>query len=95
MPLLWLSLAFLIGVFLSSLISLPMGIWLILAGIAFGIIVVPRFFGKQPSYVIPFILCAMFYGGARYQSQLPEITPEHIAWYNDGEERMVVVGVLQ
>ncbi|MBN1147803.1 MAG: ComEC/Rec2 family competence protein [Anaerolineales bacterium] len=42
----------------------------------------------------PILLIALFLGGARYQSSLPEITPGFIAWYNDQEVRYVVEGVL-
>jgi competence protein ComEC len=47
-----------------------------------------------PSFLVPLALCALCLGGARYRAAQPDITPGHIAWYNDGESPMVVVGVV-
>ncbi len=95
MPLLWLSLAFLLGIFLASIVSLSLGVWLGLAGAALGFVFIPRLMRRTPAFIIPLAFCALFIGAARYQAHNPEITPEHIAWYNDGEQRMVVVGVVE
>jgi competence protein ComEC len=48
-----------------------------------------------PSFILPLALCALCLGGARYEATRPEISPEHIAWYNDGQLHMVVVAVVQ
>ena len=48
----------------------------------------------SPSLLIPLVLCTFFLGGARYQAYQPEIDTGHIAWYNDGQIEMVVVGVV-
>jgi competence protein ComEC len=47
-----------------------------------------------PPLPYPILLIALFLGGARYQTSLPEITPGFIAWYNDQDIRYVVEGVL-
>jgi competence protein ComEC len=47
-----------------------------------------------PSFLVPLALSVLCLGAARYQAVQPDITPEHIAWHNDGEQRMVVVGVV-
>lgn len=41
------------------------------------------------------VLCACFaFGGWRYQSTLPQTTPDFIAWYNDKNRDLVVEGLL-
>jgi competence protein ComEC len=131
MPLFWLSLAFLLGVILSSWVSLPVWAWLVLAGACASLIFFPWLFrflttrapkvirfvlnllplrvsqefvrfmtapplpgALAPSFLIPLALCMLCLGGARYRAVQPEITPENIAWYNGGESRLVVVGVV-
>ncbi|GAB4415780.1 MAG: hypothetical protein Kow002_01130 [Anaerolineales bacterium] len=92
------SLAFIAGVFLADFVTLPAYIWLILAGLAALVaatsiplknkIPIPRV------WLVFFTLSALFLGGARYQSQVPNIDAFHIAWYNDREYDLLVTGTL-
>lgn len=99
MPLFWLSLSFLIGLLLASLLSWSWLGWLALAAaclIAWVILwrLIPpapwlrplrRLAQPGPPVVLPplLLLAALFGGAARYQAAIPVITPRSIAWYND------------
>lgn len=43
---------------------------------------------------VPLLLCCLFLGAARYQFAQPTISPEHIAWFNGQNVKMVVEGRL-
>jgi len=98
LPLLWLSLAFLLGVVLAAWQSLAGWVWISLAGVAlvFGIIKKRLGWGARFWVLSPlswgFVLAALFAGAARYTLAQPEWTPHDLAWYNDrGSAQMVGV----
>lgn len=51
-------------------------------------------FPALPPPSIPLLLCFLFLGAARYQIAQPTLTPEHIAWYNGQNVKLVVKGKL-
>lgn len=98
LPLLWVSMAFLGGIILASLISAWTFIWLILAAaailLAFG---ARRFlelsFVRSSHYTLLAVsLGALFLGAARYQWAQPKITVRNIAFYNDRAYDVFVTG---
>ena len=105
LPLLWLSLAFLLGILLAQQIHLSFAIWLILAGIALFVATIFRIlslrinlkpFGLPPStlFLVSLSLVTFFLGVGRYQYSIPTIDAHHIAWYNDRQYDLLVAGVL-
>ncbi|MCJ7585829.1 MAG: ComEC/Rec2 family competence protein [Anaerolineales bacterium] len=105
LPLLWLSLAFLLGILLAQQIHLSFAIWLILAGIALFVATIFRIlslrinlkpFGLPPStlFLVSLSLVTCFLGVGRYQYSIPTIDAHHIAWYNDRQYDLLVTGVL-
>lgn len=95
MPLLWISLSFLAGVILASLLSLPIWVWLLLGAFAILISFLLRninVFKLQPFYLA--ILPALFLGGWRYQLAQPQIDAFHIAFYNDRDYEILVTGMI-
>ncbi len=101
LPLLWLSLAFLAGILLASQVTLPVTVWLILAGIALLLIIVYRLWSARrqnsnpPTIsLITLSLITLFLGAARFQASIPIIDAHHIAWYNDRQYDLLVTGVL-
>ena len=104
LPLMWFSLAFLTGIVLGSLVSLPIWAWLVLAGIFLALAFSLRFFSlssflPQVSPVVfnpfPFILLfALCLGGARYQLSVPKFDAFHISFYNDRDYDLLITGYL-
>lgn len=95
MPLLWISLSFLAGVILASLLSLPIWAWFLLGVFAALISFLLRninVFKIQPFYLA--LLPALFLGGWRYQLAQPEIDAFHIAFYNDRDYEILVTGMI-
>lgn len=95
MPLLWISLSFLAGIILGSLLSFPTWAWLLL--LAFGILLSFLFrsidlLKLQPLYLL--VLPSLFFGAWRYQIAQPNIDAFHIAFYNDRNYDMLVTGVI-
>ncbi len=104
-PLLTVSLAFLLGILLGSLVALPFGIWLALTllmlVIALAWWLIARQFQFQPLQLSPssqalilISLAALFGGAARYQYAMPRIDPFQVAWYNDRDYDLLVTGTL-
>jgi competence protein ComEC len=109
MPLLWLSLAFLAGILLADTLPLATSTWLILVGVSL-LLTVLRWIvirkGQQRlnlqrftfnlSLPIPILLLFLCFGGARYQSKIPDLSdPGFIAAYNDLNRQMVVTGMVE
>jgi competence protein ComEC len=95
MPLLWISLSFLAGVILASLLSLPAWAWLLAAVFAVLISFLLRnlnSFKIQPLYLA--LLPALFFGAWRYQIAQPEFDAFHIAFYNDRTYEILVTGKI-
>jgi competence protein ComEC len=101
MPLLWLSLAFLAGILLASLVPLTVPTWSTLAGVLFVLFILLSIHSKRsPGRVsllivfAPALLAAAFLGAVRYQLTVPRVDAFHIAWYNDRNYQVVVTGTL-
>lgn len=107
LPLMWFSLAFLAGIVLGSLVSLPIWAW---AGFALAFIVfsvLARFLSPFESLkaalstlhflLTPFaftLFAALFLGAARYQYSVPKFDAFHIAFYNDRDYDLLITGYL-
>jgi competence protein ComEC len=100
LPLLWLSLAFLAGILLASLVSLAAFVWLILAML---VLTAGWLLGRRPGLIrpsrVPYsLVIASFFslclGAARYQSTQFKPTPSDIAFYNDRQYDLLVTGWL-
>lgn len=102
MPLLWLSTAFLAGIFLAAWLPPGWGLPAALAGCGLGLWLLERCWLAQfPRYgqlrrtaplPIGALLLALAAGAGRYQATLPQFTAHDLAWYNDrGSARLVGV----
>jgi competence protein ComEC len=108
MPLLWLSLAFVLGILLGEIQDWPFSAWLMLAGACLVLLIlqwvlkpklsipIPRLLAGLPRPPLPILilLAVLFMGGARMQLAQPPFTPTDLAFYNDLGERTIVEGVL-
>jgi hypothetical protein len=104
MPLFAVSLAFLAGIVLGKFTGLPTTICLIAAA---GLVVlrlgwrrlIPQpLLGRLLGYRLPaplwLLLVILAFGAIRYQTSLPQMGPDFIAWYNDGGATYFVEGVV-
>ncbi len=100
MPLLWISLSFLAGIILASILTLPAWAWILLTAIAVLFFAVFQIFlaSKVTSFnvqTIYFIILPVFLLGAwRYQIAQPNIDAFHIAFYNDRTYELLITGTL-
>ena len=109
LPLMWFSLAFLAGIVLASLVSLPLWAWVALSIISLLLALSIRFFPRleqlgatlatpfSPFLLRPFsfiLLVALFLGAARYQLSVPNFDAFHIAFYNDRDYELLITGTL-
>lgn len=110
LPLLWVSLAFLAGVLLASLVHLPVYVWAGLALVALlAVVLVGRRHPTLQTLALPsaarkflssaallLISCvtAVFLGAGRYQAAIPPHSISHIAWFNDRSYDVMVTGTL-
>jgi hypothetical protein len=98
-PLMWISLAFLTGIVLASLIALPLWIWIILFVVSiFPPILLRAIANRAPSlssFILPIALIpALLLGSARYQFSVPRFDAFHIAFYNDRDYDLLITGYL-
>ncbi len=103
MPLMWLSLAFLLGILAASLFPLPWAAWLGLGCGGVFLAVVERRLRPQVPFLLRLqrhsrlalgaLLAAFFFGAARLQAALPAPTPHDAAWYN-GRGDLRLAGVV-
>ncbi|MEP7137641.1 MAG: ComEC/Rec2 family competence protein [Chloroflexota bacterium] len=98
-PLMWISLVFLTGIVVGSLVSLSIWIWLGLAGLFLILAIAARLFRLssfsfflQPFAFILFLALAL--GAARYQKTIPKFDAFHIAFYNDRDYDLLITGTL-
>ncbi|MBC7877429.1 MAG: ComEC/Rec2 family competence protein [Anaerolineales bacterium] len=102
MPLLWISISFILGIVISSLIPsssyLWLGIGLVVLLLAFIVSqIVKRRNISLPDfqYILALSLLVAFIIGAwRYQAAQPNIDAFHVAFYNDRDYEMLVTGTL-
>ena len=93
MPLLWLSLSFLLGIMLSDL--LPGFSWQLWLGLVVAFVLLGIFdhrlrrwltfldiWRKYSPLASGVLLAAVAFGGLRYQLAQPGVTPANLAWYN-------------
>jgi competence protein ComEC len=100
LPLVWISLAFLAGIVLASLVSLSIWIWTGLALLFIILAILVRIVTARlhPSSFLfrPFslILLFLFLGSARYQLSIPTFDAFDIAFYNDRNYDVFITGYL-
>ncbi|MBI2757670.1 MAG: ComEC/Rec2 family competence protein [Chloroflexi bacterium] len=96
MPLLWVSLAFLIGIALNGFWRAPLEMWLAFTLLsAIGVWAIPgRFTTLKPSdkRIIIVSLAAFLLGAFRYQLTIQKLTSSDVAWYNDRKYEVLVTG---
>ncbi len=94
LPLLWLSLAFLAGILLAALLALPLWAWLLAAvATALAALGLRKRVGWLPLFALA-ATCVLLCGAARYQAAQPEFGPADLAYYNDGNERIEIRGIV-
>ncbi len=99
-PLFWISLAFLLGIAIAGVVSLPISVWLLLAAIALVLGLLWRFLTHSIDLsslaaditTATIFLVILFLGAARYQAAIPEFDAFDLAWYNDREYDMLITG---
>ncbi len=101
LPLVWFSLAFLLGIVLASLVSLHILAWVALSVASIILIVLSRALAPRLPSLHPFfspftfvLLFALFLGAARYQYSVPRFNAFHIAFYNDRDYDLFITGTL-
>lgn len=94
MPLLWAALAFLSGIVLASLVSLPFELWLALGLLGLLLAIVIKRARLQSSLLVLLLPGLLALGAARYEFSRPVITVDSIAHYNDTPQRAYVTGTL-
>ncbi|MBE0683274.1 MAG: ComEC/Rec2 family competence protein [Anaerolineales bacterium] len=103
MPLIWISLSFIAGIVLASLLTLPAWAWILLSSFLFLLFLLVR--SRYSSLISrfsflassPFLLTLpifFFLGSAYYQLRQPNIDAFHIAFYNDREYELLISGSL-
>lgn len=103
LPLMWFSLAFIAGIILASLVSLPVWVWLAFSIVFLSLAFATRIFQKPFTiqslslslHPFPFILlCAFCLGAVRYQLSIPKFDAFHIAFYNDRDYDLLITGTV-
>ena len=104
MPLFWLCLSFTAGIFLAALFPLSAWTWLTASVILLAAAWLEGHFCNKtshpllsrPLFQIPFALigACLALGGWRFQSAQPQIHPDDLAWYADGENRVVTARIV-
>ncbi len=101
MPLLWLSLVFLVGILLGEALGWSLLVLSLLAASALISFFLRPLFARLstpslPETPIPYSLLVLFLclGAVRYELAQPSLAPGFIAWYNGRETKFVVEGVL-
>ena len=101
MPLLWISLSFIVGIVIASLLAFSANLWLAMTLALLFIVILFRLLSstfRLPSFILHpfiFILPISFLCGAWwYQFRQPAIDAFHIAFYNDRDYEILVTGTL-
>jgi competence protein ComEC len=99
-PLLWISLAFLLGLVIAQVASLPVSIWVVLVFATLGLGLLWRSLTlalEMVSFargvtIATMLLVFLFLGAVRYQAAIPVFDASDIGWYNDREHESLVTG---
>lgn len=99
-PLLLVSIAFLAGIALADAVSLPLSVWLALAGTALALGLIWRFLVRSLEMetlardlaAVTVFLVVIFLGAARYQAAVPVFDAFDLGWYNDRDYDVRVTG---
>jgi len=101
LPLLFISLAFLIGILLASSTTLSWPVWLAFGCGMLAILLVLyllrlRLRVSIPGYlfVLGMALCGLFFGAFRYQVSVPKVDAFNIAWFKDREYDLLITGMV-
>ena len=105
LPLLWLSLSFIVGILFAKQVQAPNRLWFILTGIGLLLAVlasllIPRLklqpFHLSPWSLLLFVSALVFFflGAARYRLTIPSVDSFHIAWYTERDYELVITGTL-
>jgi competence protein ComEC len=101
LPLVWFSLAFLVGIVFASLVSIHILTWIALIFVAVLLIILSRVlrprFPALPAFFSPFtfvLLLAFLLGATRYQISVPRFNAFHIAFYNDRDYDLLITGTV-
>jgi competence protein ComEC len=90
MTIIYLGIAWLFGIGIAAVAELPLWPWLTAAILSFVSAIILR---RQPASRLWLLaLSALFLGAARYTAAVPQIGPEHVAYYN-GQE-VVITGLV-
>ncbi len=109
MPLFWLSIAFMVGILFSARVPAPTSLWLVMAGFCLILAIFLTWRknrtanpedGTNSSFTVSsqfifLILVSFSLGAARFQVSEPDLqSPEFIAYYNDSEQEVRVIGMI-
>ncbi len=96
MPLLWVSLAFLVGIAVNGMFRFSPNIWALTALIPTLIVwgLSKKFTSIKKSTVAIVIasLAALLLGAGRYQLTIHKLTPSDVAWFNDRKYDLLIKG---
>jgi competence protein ComEC len=91
-PFLWLGLALLAGIVISSLVHWVLPVWFGLVGLTLlAAILLQR---RCNRFLLSLSLLVFILGGLRYQASQPVLSPNFVAWYNDRSYRVTLTAWL-
>lgn len=88
-----LTIAWMIGIWLASVVALPLAGWLATAVFLLPLALLFRRREGRAALALA-ALAALAFGGARYTLALPQIDANHLAFYNDAPESVGIIGVV-
>ncbi|MEJ2601095.1 MAG: DUF4131 domain-containing protein [Anaerolineales bacterium] len=101
MPLLWLSLAFLVGIVLAYQLGWTLAVWLAVTGLALLWLLLRRIRLRLPRILpsigpLPYsaLILVLGLGAARYTLAQPNFDSGSLAWYNDRDQTFILEGML-
>lgn len=109
MPLVWISLSFIMGIVIASLLPFTLGFWLGIELVLLFVVILFRLLTRSAKFstyrIVEFfsvtpilhfvILIFFFFGGWWYKAAQPNLKdPFHIAFYNDRDYEILVTGTL-
>lgn len=93
LPLLWFSIAFLLGILLARLVGAPTWFWSLAAAGALALLLaLRRLENAQRLLLLAALLLSL--GALRYYAAQPSFSEDDLAFYNDATQRVAVHGVL-